>query len=243
MANIISSVGGSLKGFGWATIGNVLLILMIFMIVLVVIGGVLFFLWFRSFNIRVKIFEPMGQVIEADVQDIKNLDTAEERIQKIKDKNIRFDNINVRKTKGKYIKDKTKTFFKTLMPLRNHEPVPMEYTYEDGINFMKLSKDVFIPIPKPKTSVVVGENTSISVSNDNRWRVWSAMMSEQVNNKYQDIDIQKKVTLYIVTGIVAMTLLGGFLLWLIYSSSNRGFEALDNFKKATDNILGSGGPK
>ena len=119
----------------------------------------------------------------------------------------------------------------------------MEFMYDDGIYLLKLSKELYIPIQKPKTTVHIGEATSISVASDNKWRVWNNLMADRINNKYQDIDAQKKVVFYFVIGIVAMVLVGGFILWLIYSSANRGWEAADKFNEFAGKLLGGETPK
>ena len=115
--------------------------------------------------------------------------------------------------------------------------------FDDGIYMLKLSKNLFIPFQKPKVIIEVGEKTSISVASDNRWMVWNNMMADRINNKYQDIDAQKRVTFYFVTGIVALVLVGGFILWLIYSSSNRAWDAAEQFNTFASKLLSGDTPK
>ncbi len=96
----------------------------------------------------------------------------------------------------------------------------------------------FIPLIKPKTVIQVGEEVSISVSDHNRWVLFNNLMADRINNRYQDVDLQKKITLYFVSGIVVMVLLGGFILWLIYSSINKGMDTYSSLSS-----LMGGGPK
>lgn len=239
MANLIGQLGESFSEFGWGSIGSISLVISIFLLVLAIIGGVLFFMWWKSFYIRVKIYEPYGQI---DVDK----DTAREIIEESKlgesktleGTSIRFDMFKKRNTHGKYTSIKGTPYFNTFMPNRKLEPISAKYMFDDGVHLLRLSRDIFIPIPKPKTIISVGETVTISVQENNQWQAWNNLMADRINNKYQDIEAQKKAILYFVIGIVSIVLLGGFILWLIYSSVNKGFDAADKFNQVADSLLG-----
>ena len=244
MANIMDQAGSYLGKFGWESMGNILVVVVIFFFLLVFFGLIFLFMWWKSFNYNVRIYEPIGQIplSEEELVDIKE-ETKTGENKTLIEKQIRFSNIKYKKTHGKFVVSKGNPFFRTFLPFRRHEPVPMEFMYDDGIYLLKLSKELFIPFKKPKTTVIIGEQTSISVASDNRWRVWNNMMADRINNKYQDIDAQKKVAFYFVTGIVALVLVGGFILWLIYSSANRGFDAAESFNQFAGKLLGGEAPR
>lgn len=241
---LLDQAGTYLGKFGWESMGNILIVVVIFFSLMVLFTCVFLFMWWKSFNLVVKIYEPIGQVplSEEELNNIKE-ETKVGEDKTLKEKEIRFSNIKYKKTHGKFIISKGNPFFRTFSPFRRHEPVPMEFMYDDGIYLLKLSKELFIPFEKPKTTVIIGEQTSISVASDNRWRVWNNMMADRINNKYQDIDAQKKVAFYFVTGIVALVLIGGFILWLIYSSANRGWDAAEQFNQFAGKLLGGDSPQ
>lgn len=118
----------------------------------------------------------------------------------------------------------------------------MTFLYDDGVHLVRLSRDILIPIPKPEITLEVGENVSLSVDKDIQWKAWNNMMADRINNKYQDLDAQKKIAFYFITGIVAMVLIGGFLLWLIFRLSTKGIIAADKFSNVVQGLLGGRGP-
>ena len=239
MANIMDQVGASIGDFSWASMGNITLIIAVFVFVLIFVGAALLFFWWKSFNIQVRIYEPRGQ-IPLDAEDLNKVkeQSPEKNKKFINEKKITFDNIIYKKTHGKYMKHKGTPYFQTFMPLKKHEPIPMEFLYDNGVHLLRLSRDLFIPLIKPKTVIQVGEEVSISVSDHNRWVLFNNLMADRINNRYQDVDLQKKITLYFVSGIVVMVLLGGFILWLIYSSINKGMDTYSSLSS-----LMGGGPK
>jgi len=239
MANIIDQVGGTLGEFGWASMGNITLVIAIFVFIIIFIGIIILFTWWKSFNISVRIYEPLGQ-IPLDDEDLGKVkgQTSKERKEFLNKKTICFDNVSFKKTHGKHLKSKGTPYFQTFFPLKKHEPIPMEFMYDNGVHLLRLSRDLFIPLYKPKTIVKIGEEVSISVSDHNRWVLFNNLMADRINNRYQDVDLQKKITLYFVTGIVVMVLIGGFILWLIYSSINKGMDVY-----STLGTLMGGGPK
>lgn len=244
MADIINQITTGLGSFGLAGMGNILSIFIIFFVILFIFIIIFLILWWKSFNLNVKIYEPLGQVPfkKEDIERLKK-ESLEGKTAIIKEKDIKFNHVNYRCTHGKYITHKGNPYFQTFMPLRKHEPIPMEFLYDNGVYMLRISKDLFVPIQKPETIVAIGENTSISVASDNRWRVWNNMMADRINNKYQDMDVQKKVTLYFVVGIVALVIIGGFILWLIYSSANRGWDAAEKLSQFASSLGGGTPPK
>ncbi len=241
---ILDNAGSYLSKFGWESMGSILIVVVIFFFLMIFFLGIWAFMWWKSFNLNVMIYEPIGQVPLSD----KELNDMKEEAKVGKDKTliekkIQFSNIRFKKTHGKFITSKGDPFFRTFFPFKKHEPVPMEFMFDDGIYMLKLSKDLFIPFQKPKTVIEIGEKISISVASDNRWRVWNNMMADRINNKYQDIDAQKKVAFYFVTGIVALVLVGGFILWLIYSSANRGFSAAEHFNEFAGKLVEGSPPR
>lgn len=244
MANIVEGFGKTVSTFGWESIGSVLIIVLVFFGILLFVGTILFIMWYTSFNYSVFIYTPMGQRRKLSEEEKKRINAQIKAgdYSVLKQKKIVFDNVKRKKTRGKYVMHKGAPYFQTFIPLKRHEPIPMEYLYDTGIYFVKLSKDIFVPIHKPKTMVEVDENTTLSVTDFNKWRVWNNMMADRVNNKYQDIEAQKKIAFYFIAGIVAIVVVSGFVLWLIYSSVNKGFNAVDKLNTWADSVIG-GGPK
>lgn len=239
MANLIDQISGSISQFSWAGMGSIVWIISLFLFILLFIGALLLFTWWKSFNIPVRIYEPLGQIplTEEDYKKVKE-QNPEENKDLLNKKKIKFDNIKFKKTRGKHIKHKGTPYFQTFMPLKKQEPIPMEFMYDNGVHLLRLSRDLFVPLYKPKTVVEIGESVSISISDHNRWVLFNNLMADRINNRYQDVDLQKKITLYFVTGIVVMVLIGGFILWLIYSSIDKGMVTFSNL-----NSLMEGGPK
>lgn len=241
MANLLDQVGTSVGDFSWASIGQIGLVITIFFGALIIIGGVLLLMWWKSFYIKVRVYEPYGQIDLSPEEEAYILAKSKDKdYDYMNDKKIQFDMIRIKSTHGKYITYKGAPSFHTFMPFRKHEPIPIELMFNDGIHLLRLSREVFIPIPKPKTIINVGENVSLTVQDNNKWQTWNNMMADRINNKYQDIDAQKKAITYFVIGIVAMVLIGGFILWLIYSSANKGLEAADKLNMVADSLIGGG---
>jgi len=230
MANIIEQIGGSMSSFGWGGVGNIAFIVSIVLGTVIFLLFVLLFIWWKSFYINVKIYEPYGQIAlsEEDIEKIKK-ESKEMNTNTLKRHGIKFDMIRKKKTHGKYVTLKGSPFFQIFMPLIKIEPVIMEHMYNDGIHLLRLSKNIFVPIPKPRTIIDVGEAVSISIKDNNQWQTWNNIMADRINNKYQDVDAQKKAIMYFVVGIVALVLVGGFIIWLIYSSATKGLDAADKF--------------
>ena len=243
MANILEGMGSSIGEFSWASIGQATFVIAMFLISLLILGGIWFFLWWKSYHLKVKIYEPFGQInlTEEDTANIK-AEALEGKANTLNDKKIKFDTIRIKTTHGKFTTVKGDPYFNTFMPFRRHEPVPMEMMFDDGIHLLRLSREIYIPIVKPKTIIEVGETISISVTENNRWKVWNNMMAEKINAKYQDTDVLKRTTLYFVVGIVALVLVGGFILWLIYSTANKGWDAAEKFNVVADALLGGSKP-
>lgn len=243
MANIVDKAMTGVGEFSWAGMGTILVVIM------VVVGGILFFvllfgfMWWKSFNYKVKIYEPIGQ-IELSEKDMERIKSSKglDKIRLLERNNIKFDSIKFKRTHGRFITIKGTPFFQTFMPLRKHAPVPMELMFSDGIHLLRLSREIFVSIPQPKTLVQVGENTTISVSESNKWIQWNNMMSERINLKYQDVDNLKRTTMYFIVGIASMVILGAFILWLIYNSVNKGYDAAEKFNQVADSLIGGAKP-
>jgi len=223
MANILSSVGGGVQNFLYSGLGNILSVVVILLAVILFFGIVFLFFWYKSYDVKVNIYQPVGQVpmSEDDVIRLKKIKDSEERLKKIKSSGVRFDYLRRKKTHGKHTKVKGVQHFQTFMPMRKLPPVPLTLMYDDGVHLVQLSRDILIPIPKPNMSLVVGKNVSLSVEEDIQWKTWNNMMADRINNKYQDLDAQRKIAFYFIVGIVGLVLIGGFLLWLIYNMARR----------------------
>lgn len=243
MANVLSSAGATFEGMIGGSVGNILWIVVIFLFLIIFFAGLWFLMWWKSFSYTVKIYEPTGMVnlTPEEAQYLNKLDEKEmEKV--LANRNIKFDRLKYKKTHGKFISVKGSQYFQTIMPLLKHEPIPAEMMYDDGIHLLKLSKSVFLPIPRPKTIVNVGEHVSISIADNNRWLVWNNMMAERVNAKYQDLDAQKKVAMYFVVGIVATVLVGGFIIWMIYLSTKQGYKVADKFSAVVNQLTAGSKP-
>lgn len=222
MANIINQLGTSFESFGWGSMGNIAGVLVIVLVVIFIFGAVWFLMWWKSYHINVRIYEPYGQISKELLDKLMIKETKAEAM-----KEVKFDMLRYKKTHGKFVTIKGTTFFATFMPFRRHEPIAMEYMFDDGIHLMRLSKEIYIPIEKPRVIVGIGENVTISVADNNKWVAWNNIMAERVNNKYQDQDAAKRATLYFVIGITAIVLIGALILWLIYKSTNKAYDAAD----------------
>lgn len=243
MANLIDKLGTSFSAFGWTSLGNIVFVITIVLGVLVLFGLMFFFMYWKSFYIKIKIYEPYGQVNldQNTIHKIKQEATVGKSTT-LESSEIQFDMFKKKSTHGKYVTVKGTPFFQLFMPFKKLEPIPMEYMFSDGVHLLRLSKQVMVPIPKPQTLINVGQEVSISVHDNNQWQAWNNIMADRINNKYQDIDAQKKAVTYFVIGIVAMVLVGGFILWLIYSSINKGYDAAEKFNQIADSLVG-GAPR
>ena len=233
MADLFGSIGRSIGGFAWSSLGNILTVIIIVLAVIIFFAVIFVFMWWKSFNIRVKIYKPVGQ-IPFNPDEIHQ----EELSQKLKDNKVRFDYIHFRRTHGKYATIKGCQYFITFLPMRKVPPIPMTLLYDDGVHLVQLSRDILVPIPKPKITLEVDENVNIAVEEDTQWKVWNNMIADRINNKYQDLDVQKRIAFYFISGIVAIVLLGGFLLWLIYRTSTEGYKVANRFSDVVQGLLG-----
>lgn len=221
---IVDSFGSNIGSFAWSSLGNALFIFIIFFIVLFAVGMLTFFIWFKSYNTKVFIFQPMGQ-IKFNEDELKQIndDIQAGKVPKAFE-HIKFDFLKRKKTHGKDITQRGTSYFALMMPLKKIKPVPLNFRYNDGIYLIQLSRDIFIPIPRPSFIISVSQNVNISVSEQQEWISWSNMMADRINAKYQNPDAEKKQVLYFVIGIVAMVIIGGLILWLIYSSAKKGLD-------------------
>jgi len=243
MANLVNQLGDSIGSFGWASAGNIAFIVTIILMLFLFFVGIFIFIWWKSFYVKVNIYEPYGQVklSEKDLEKVKE-EAKNGTSKTLKESMIKFDMVKYKKTHGKYTTVKGTPYFNTFMPFKKIQPIPMEFMYDNGVHLLRLSKEILIPIPKPKTIINISEKVSISVVEHNQWTAWNNLMADKINNKFQDIDAQKKVAMYFIVGIVSIVLLGGFFFWLMYSSANKGWDAAEKFNTVA-NSLTSGSPK
>lgn len=244
MADMLSQLGQSFGTFGWESMGTITLVISITLGALILLLGGLFFMWWKSFYIKVRIYEPYGQVpMTKEEKEQLKIDISGKGNKALDEKGIRFDMVKHRNTHGKFITSKGTPYFNIFMPNKKLEPIPIEFMYDNGVHLLRLSREIFIPIAKPETIISVNDKVSISISENNKWQAWNNMMADRINNKYQDIDAQKKAITYFVIGIVAMVLIGGFILWLIYSSTNKAYSAADKFNQVASGLMGENAPK
>jgi len=222
---VLDQAGSAISGLGWGSIGIIVTTIAVIMGMLLLVGAVALFLWWKTFDISVKIYAPFGQ-INLTEQEIKKMqiEAKYNKQDTIKAKNLKFDMIKFKRTHGKYVTKKGASYFSTFIPLRKHEPVPMELLFNDGVHMLRLAKDVYIPIPRPEFVIGVSEKTILSVKDNNDWRLFNNMMAERINMRYTPAAEAKRMTAYFVIGIIAIVLIGGFLLYLLYSAGNRSSE-------------------
>lgn len=225
--SVVDSVGQSFSSVAWGGLGQALFIFIIFFVILILFGVVSLFSWWKSYGFKVTIFEPLGQMKFTD-EELKQIQQdVMNGILSDKLRQIKFDSIKKRVTHGKDLTVKGTAYFGLFIPLKRIKPIPLLFRYSDGIFLLRLSRDVFIPIPRPSFVINVGQNVAISVAEQQEWVSWSNMMADRINAKYQNPDATQKQALYFVVGIVALVVIGGFILWLIYSSAKKGLEVKD----------------
>lgn len=238
MADIIQTMTSQVGNMTWGSLGGVLFIFIIFFILLVIFGGAGLFMWWKSYNLKVTIFQPLGQELITEEEKKAIEEDAAKGITHPKLRKIIFDYMKKRVTHGKYTSIKGTAYFTLFMPLKKIKPVPLQLMYHDGVYLMQLSKDVYIPIPRPNFHIHIGDNMSISVAEQQEWVTWSNMMAERINAKWQNPDAGQKQTFYFVVGILAMVVIGGLILWLIYESAKKGLDVktfTTNFAEAIKN--------
>lgn len=234
--SIIDTVGSSFGSFAWGSLGNMLFIFIIFFFVLIVVGGMAWIMWWKSYNTKVHIFRPLGQ-IKFTEQEIREINAATEKGETHASmRSIKFDFLKRKTTHGKDITQRGTSYFALFMPLKKIKPVPLQLRFNDGIYLIQLSRDIFIPVPRPSFVISVMENVSISVAEQQEWISWSNLMADRINAKFQDPDHEKKQILYFVIGIAAMVIIGGFLLWLIYQSAKKGMDTKNMISAFTQSI-------
>lgn len=244
---VVDDIGNTLGAFGWNSLGGILFVFIfvfIFIMCFIIVGV---FLWWKSFRNVVYIYTPLGQV-EFTQEEYKEIEDEVNRGTKINDitnlQKIKFDYMTKKKTHGKDVTIKGTSYFHLFTPLKKIKPIPLAYRFSTGIYLLRLSKEIFIPIPKPNFILTVNQNISVSVAEQQEWITWSNMMADRVNAKYQNPDAQKQQTLYFVIGIAGMVLIGGFILWLIYSSAKKGMDirqALEAMASSFKSNVGGGG--
>lgn len=228
---IFSDLGNSISNMAWSGLGNVALTIAIILFIIIIFCLIWFFMFWKSFDINVKVYTPFGQPYldsRAAIELEKGLT------------DIKINRIKYKRTHGKYVTVKGTQYFRTFMPFKLHKPIPMNMIFHDGVHLLKLSREIYVPIHSPDPIVEVNKEAVIAVNNDYEWRMWNNMMSEKINMRYQDLDIQKKVVMYIIIGIVVITLFGGFTIWIIYSTSTKGLTAADKLNSFATNLIGGG---
>lgn len=240
MANILGDAFSGIGTWSSASFWNIIFAVAIIFLTLVVLGGVAFFLYWKSFKYNVYIYRPFGQksLSDKELGEIKK-----EGIKGVKERKIAFDNLRTKKTHGKYVKVKGTPFFALFSPFKKIESVPLERLYDNGIHLLQLSQDLFIPIEKPNTSLEVGENISLSIKENDRWITWNNMMADKINRRYPDVEAQKRTTLYVIVGLVLITILGCTMLYLVYRASTRGIDVGQDVANALNNVGGGVRPQ
>jgi hypothetical protein len=234
--SIVDQVGGSVGAFAWQGLGGALFIFIIFFFVLALVGGVTFFLWWKSYNLKVTIYKPLGQIKFTPEEITQMLSDQAAGIHNEKLKQIKFDYLGRKTTHGKDITQRGTSYFALFMPLKKIKPIPISLRFHEGIHVLQLSKDIFIPFAKPNFFITIYENVSISVAENQEWISWSNMQADRINAKYQNPDAEKKQVLYFVIGIAAMVIIGGFILWLIYSSAKKGMDVKGLAEAITNSV-------
>jgi len=244
MADIFSSMGASIGNFAWSSVGNIVSVIVIFLIIIVAFGILFFLMWWKSFNYNVKLYEPIGQQLsKEDLAELKGK-TPEEVNSILETKKIRFNHIRYKVTHGRYATIKGVQQFNTFMPAVRLAPVPLNLLYDDGIHLLKLSRDLFVPIKRPEVIIELNANMSIFVEEAQQWQNFNNLLADRINNKYQDLGVQQKIVFYFVVGIVAMVLVGGFVIWLIYKAQEKNLKnnlvVADAFNSVANKIIVGG---
>jgi hypothetical protein len=243
---VMDQLGSSIGSMLWGSMGQIVFYITLMLLIIVLSFMLWFFFWYKTFIIPVRIYEPYGQVQLTDkeiaeVQEVKDGKVSID-ISKLGQKGIKFDMLKSRKTKGKHISIKGTPYFQIFSPIKKIQSIPLELLFDNGVHLLRLSKDIFVPMQKPKMIIEVGENVSISIVENNTWLLWNNMMAERINAKYTSIEESKRMTLYFVVGIVAMVLIGAFILWLIYSSVSKGIPLADKVNQYLATATKSGVP-
>ena len=183
-----------------------------------------YFYWL-GFKYKVKIYEPISNLTKEEILNIKGM-TEEQQAEYIEAKRVIFSSMNFKKTKGKFIKRKGAVQFSLFMPFKRIQNISSEFIYEDGIHLLKLSMDCYLPIKKPKFFCVANKDTLYDLVSENKWDIMDVKINREIEERYKDPDKEKRITLIIIVGIVAMVIVGGLLLWFITMAGNKNADLL-----------------
>src|SRR3990167_2843591 len=112
---ILETAGDTLSGISWEGIGRIAFLIVFFLVVILLFVAFFLFIWWKSFNIRVNLYEPFGQIHFTE-EEIERMKTTG-----FKGSTLKFDMVRKRVTHGKHTTSKGVPFFQTFMPLRKME--------------------------------------------------------------------------------------------------------------------------
>lgn len=246
MANILEGISSNVGSQIWSGMGDVLFLIVLILGLVFLFIAIGFLVWWKSYNLNVKIYVPVGQVAlsKTKTNDIKKKvsDGKYRDAQNLIGNDVQFDYIRYKRTHAKFTIIKGTQYFVTFSPMRRLAPIPLWLQYDDGIHLLQLSKDILVPIRKPNVVMQINKQVTIDIEADAQWKTWNNMMADRVNNKYQDLDAQRKVVFYFVVGIIALTLLGGFIIYITYKSATKGYDAAGQLANAIGKLSGGAPP-
>lgn len=107
------------------------------------------------------------------------------------------------------------TFF---MP-KKIKDVPYNLRYSDGIWMIRLSKDNFIPIERPK----VGKGITFYVSEPDM-DLWEESARAEIKNRTMDDDSMKRAQMTMLAIIIGSFILAGLIIWLSMSFAGKSIN-------------------
>jgi len=119
---------------------------------------------------------------------------------------------------------------------RTRKLAPLEYSkrYSDGVWFLRPSKDVWIPIERPRLSDAVNLNVP-----EPDMDLWQQAEEAEIRRRTQDEDSMKRQLYMTVAIIIGAFVLAGVIIWLSMSFAGRSIDSVLAEVKPMTNALQS----
>ena len=223
-------IGAALGKYGFSAISGFFSWFWYIGLGIVIAVGIFMIWWWFSYNKRFYYYEPIGGLHYPKQKD----ESDEEYKQRIDELLHDIDLTNPKKDMGKYIKFRGVQYFKIRNAFKKMKPVPYELRYPDGIFSVRVDKDTFIPIRRPRLDDQ--GKVTLKIQDEYDTNFFNLMMADEMNMKYRDEDREKKLMVLFIVIVVGGLLLYGLILWLSYLVTTKQIEEVDGLTSAISSM-------
>lgn len=141
---------------------------------------------------------------------------------------------------GKPKKDRAKVYrkngveqLKLLFRRKSLKQVPYKYIYTDGLWLLRLSKDEFMPIKRPKFSTNPGVTLE---AHDTDLEFWANVKYNELRHRFVDSDQQKRMIMWTGTILIVLAIVVTITIWLNVAYNNAALGKTGQIVEALQNL-------